>query len=509
MRSRMRVLLLASDLVDAVFLDTLDWRMRISTLRALRVALCILSAFGGGAAFIMVASLADSLRGSAFHQGRLSVLLLAMLVELYAALVPALGLMAGGERDWLTHGPHASLCRTLDISQSSVVVAWVLPRATRRCLFSYAVCLSAATMLCARDMATPAWLAVLLLLPVLSSSVPVILAFRIACVGGRDFLLTWRRLVLSLVVPAVLGIASGLVVLLLRVDGAGIFPADIMPVFLSPHFELLFCLSCMLATGYALRSLMHYFKLLDGAGFGVTPSLSRFCGQVPDGVISFVFPIRALLGSSIAPRLARLLGGCLGLSLFLAIGAESLLHLTRDALSTGVPASGMAALLRYGGLVYSLGMADGVLRVIGPSSLLPSLRALWEWGCPARRVIFPVLVSWALVAVMFVAPLMVAASPFGVHPVGALSVGAGAVLGGALSEAAVGHEPPLAGMDSQTSGERGMSVAIFSFVLSTVVFLISSWSAWCAAIVGLFLYGGGVFLCLRRRILHRQLELSI
>ena len=99
MRSRMRVLLLASDLVDAVFLDTLDWRMRISTLRALRVALCILSAFGGGAAFIMVASLADSLRGSAFHQGRLSVLLLAMLVELYAALVPALGLMAGGERD--------------------------------------------------------------------------------------------------------------------------------------------------------------------------------------------------------------------------------------------------------------------------------------------------------------------------------------------------------------------------------------------------------------------------
>lgn len=69
MRSRMRVLLLASDLVDAVFLDTLDWRMRISTLRALRVALCILSAFGGGAAFIMVASLADSLRGSAFHQG--------------------------------------------------------------------------------------------------------------------------------------------------------------------------------------------------------------------------------------------------------------------------------------------------------------------------------------------------------------------------------------------------------------------------------------------------------
>lgn len=291
MRSRMRVLLLASDLVDAVFLDTLDWRMRISTLRALRVALCILSAFGGGAAFIMVASLADSLRGSAFHQGRLSVLLLAMLVELYAALVPALGLMAGGERDWLTHGPHASLCRTLDISQSSVVVAWVLPRATRRCLFSYAVCLSAATMLCARDMATPAWLAVLLLLPVLSSSVPVILAFRIACVGGRDFLLTWRRLVLSLVVPAVLGIASGLVVLLLRVDGAGIFPADIMPVFLSPHFELLFCLSCMLATGYALRSLMHYFKLLDGAGFGVTPSLSRFCGQVPDGVISFVFPI--------------------------------------------------------------------------------------------------------------------------------------------------------------------------------------------------------------------------
>ena len=83
----MRVLLLASDLVDAVFLDTLGWRMRISTLRALRVVLCILSAFGGGAAFIMVASLAGSLRGSAFHQGRLPVLLLAVLVELYAALV--------------------------------------------------------------------------------------------------------------------------------------------------------------------------------------------------------------------------------------------------------------------------------------------------------------------------------------------------------------------------------------------------------------------------------------
>jgi len=507
-RRALDMLALSSDMVDALLLDELGWKMRVSTLRVLRAALCILSVLGGGIAFIAVALFIGPHYGSALeYGGRPPILMLAVLVELYAALVPILGLTTGSERDWLTRGSHVPLCRTLDISQSSMVIARMLPRTIRGFMTSLAICSAAAALLTAWGVATPARLGSLLLLPALSSSLPVALAFKIACDGDSRTRITGGYALASIAIPACLGVTTAAVVLAFA-SGAVAIPARVGTFLLSAQFELAFFLVCLLGTGAALVGLIRYCSLLDGAGFRIVPAASRPDDSQRRNLRSSLYPMKALVCSPSACKLVKMFGICLGAASFLKIAVGPLLPIAQgNPFAEGIIARAAVAFC-YVCLMYSLGIAVGVSRAIGSVSLLAAWRALWEWGGSVRGLVLPALATWTLVQVVLVSPLVAAGPLFGIHPAHVAVIGLATMMGNAFAEATLGQRRTSSEVALQVMDERGASVAVLSLFLSVAALLASLWYMPAALAICIGLYGG-TLLCLHRRIRFRQLDLSV
>lgn len=502
------MLSISSDLVDVLLLDALGWKMRVSTLRILRVLFCILSVLAGGTAFITLALVIGSRYESAIEYGsRPPILMLAVLIELYATLVPILSLATGSERDWLTHGSYASLCRALDISQSSMVIAHMLPRTVRGLMTSFAICSSAAALLVAWGAETPVRLGLLFLLPVISSMLPVTLALKIACDGRDRTRLTWGYALPAIAIPVLLGVATAAIVLAL-VRGALAAPTTVGTMLLSTRFELLSFLACLSCTGVALGGLVHYFRLLDGAGFRIMPVASRPGGLMQRNAASFLYPMKALVGSPNAPELVRTFGVCLGVVSFLEIAAGPLLPIVFGIPPAGGVGEGVAMGFCYVCLMYSLGIADGISRAIGPLSLLAAWRTLWEWGSSVRSLVLPAFATWTLAAGTLVLPLMAVGPLLGVPSAHVAAIGLATMMSSACAGAAVGQGRTSPEADLRVAGDWSAAVAVLSLFLSVMAILASFWYAWGALAICASLYGG-TFLCLRHRIRYRQLDLSI